>query len=422
MKSNLVPRTSSLIQKLDNNLQRYFGAKDKNNPYYWYYYLNNLGKAMQNKEMVEAAIDGFRVDNQEYQILSVVSKRFLTYDLCKDAVCRNGYNLRYIPDKYLDANMCISAVVNNGDALIVVPQEILLGDEGYEICFHAVQNDFGGSLLSCIPQKYLEGEKGIELYKAAVSSNGHAIRYVPKEQITEELATLAIKAPIQVREVPQPNGAILTLKSDDPIVKYLPNNFLSKELVSLAAKRNPKSLSFVPVEYISRELCIEIIAQDPMNLKYIPRQLQDKEMVNYALTIDPKVLSVVPPDLLTVDLCQEALRRDPNISIEDLPEYIIEKLSSDFRPKNFINYKPIKLNPPSLSHTDGQLVSANERRYPKNLSSGNGPNKKFYYVTDLHLEHQLVEETEDITKLSLLEIKSRINRKTSELVSSVRSP
>ncbi|MBT8938447.1 hypothetical protein BTI76_05585 [Lactobacillus delbrueckii subsp. bulgaricus] len=156
-----------------------------------------------------------------------------------------------------------------------------------------------------------------------------------------------------------------------------------------------------------------------MNLKYIPRQLQDKEMVKYALTMDPKVISVVPPDFVTVDICQDALRRDSNISIEDLPEHIIEKLSNDFRPKNFINYKPIKLNPLALSLTDVQLVSANERRYPKNLSSGDGPNKKFYYVTDLHLEHQLVEETEDITKLSLSEIKSRIDRKTSELVSSV---
>ena len=128
MGDGLVVQKSGLIERLDSKP----GAISSDNPFYWYIHLQSLGKRAQTKEMVEEAVNGFNVDNHAYTILKVIAKKHLTREVCEIAVCKNGLNLKYVPEQYRDISMCMSAVRSDGGALHDVPTQILLGDKGYE--------------------------------------------------------------------------------------------------------------------------------------------------------------------------------------------------------------------------------------------------------------------------------------------------
>lgn len=416
MEDNLVVRSSNLIERLENKP----GTIGKDNPFYWYLHLKTLGKQAQTKEMVEEAVNSFIVANHVYTILKVIAKKHLTREVCEIAVSRNGLNLKYVPEQYRDAAMCLAAVQSDGAALREVPERILLGDKGYEICLTAVCNDFEGRALSLVPDCYLRRKEGKALCEAAVQANGYALKYVPKRLITKELARLAIETPFPVRDVLLPDGSRSTrsaYSSYRPVLSLVPEKYISEELVVLSAHLYPESLRCAPAEYVSRDLCLELIEQDPMNLRHVPKL--DKKLVDYALKTNPWAILAVPEPLLTTKLCRNALRMDPTIPIERFPENIRKKLEKEFRSDSFIKYEPIALETPAFATEDGQMISDAKKAHTYDLAVADSSVNTIYYITDIHLEHQLAEHPRDIAKLSLPEMRCRINDKISELLASV---
>ena len=416
MEDGLAVRSSGLIERLE----RKSAVMGKDNPFYWYLHLIELGKRAQTKEMVDEAVNDFIVSNPAYTILKVIAKKYLTREVCEIAVSKNGLNLEYVPEQYRDIAICLAAVQSNGSALGYVPERILLGDKGYEICFAAVRN--GGLALSFVPKCYLRGKEGKALCEAAVKANGYALEFVPKRLITKELAKVAIEAPFPVRELLWPDGSRSTrsaYRSYCPVLSFVPKKCMSEELVALSARLYPESLQYAPTKFVSRDLCFEMVERDPMNLQYVPQL--DKQLVNYALKSNPWAILAIPASLLTTKLCRDALRRDPSIPIERFPEDIRKKLEKEFRSDTFIKYEPITLETPVSTDKGMQIVSGTEEAHAYDLSVADGFVDVIYYITDIHLEHQLVKRPFDIVKLSLPEIQRRINKKITELLASVPS-
>lgn len=416
MIDGLVVQKSSLIERLDSKP----GAMGSDNPFYWYIHLKSLGKRAQTKEMVEEAVNGFNVDNHAYTILKVIAKKHLTREVCEIAVCKNGLNLKYVPEQYRDISMCMSAVRSDGGALHDVPTQILLGDKGYEICLTAVCNDFEGQTLSFVPDCYLRGKEGKALCEAAVRANGYALEYVPKRLITKELARAAIETPFPVKEILWPDGSCLArsaYRSYRPVLSLVPEKCMSEELVALSARLYPESLSYAPSEFVSRDLCLELVERDPMNLRYV--SMPDKKLVDSALQANPRAILAVPESMLTLKRCRDALRRDPTIPIEKLPESHRKKLEKEFRSDAFVKYEPIALETPSVTDDETQAISCSDEPHAYDLSVADGSAETIYYISDIHLEHQLVKQPNDIVKLSLPEIQERIDNKIAELLASV---
>ena len=401
MEDGLAVRSSGLIERLERKSE----VMGKDNPFYWYLHLIELGKRAQTKEMVDEAVNDFIISNPAYTILKVIAKKYLTREVCEIAVSKNGLNLKYVPEQYRDIAICLAAVQSNGSALGYVPERILLGDKGYEICFAAVRN--GGLALSFVPKCYLRGKEGKALCEAAVKANGYALEYVPKRLITKELAKVAIES------TPSADYSYY------PVLSLVPEKCMSEELVALSARLYPESLQYAPAKFVSRDLCFEMVERDPMNLQYVPQL--DKQLVNYALKSNPWAILAIPASLLTTKLCRDALQRDPSIPIESFPEDIRKKLEKEFRSDTFIKYEPIALETPVSTDKGTQIVSGAEEAHAYDLSVADGSVDVIYYITDIHLEHQLVKRPSDIVKLSLPEIQRRINGKIAELLASVPS-
>ena len=344
MENNLVVRSASLVEQIEKKLK----TNVENNQYYWYHQLKKIGKQAQTEQMVEEAVNNFIVDNHAYKILAVIAKKYLTPQICKNAVKRNGLNLKYVPEQYLNTKMCLIAVQNDGEALKVVPKKILFSKKGYELCLTAVRNDSKGNALSFVPDCYKRGKNGKILCEEAIRANEFALEYVPKK-------------------------------------------YMSEELVTSFVRRHPERLRHIPTEYISSDLCLELIEQNP------------------------RVILDIPAPLLTEELYREALLRDQTIPIKNVPEDIGEKLEKEFYSKPFIKYKPIALETSTSISKVKQIVPRVKKAHARDLTTIGSFIDSIYYITDIHLEHQL----HDIVKQSLPEIQRSINNKIEELLKSV---
>lgn len=137
MEDGLAVRSSGLIERLERKSE----VIGKDDPFYWYRHLKELGKRAQTKEMVDEAVNSFSVNNPEYTILKVIAKKYLTHEVCEIAVSKNGLNLKYVPEQYRNAAMCLAAVQSNGSALRYVPEQY----RDIAMCMVTVQS--GGSAL-----------------------------------------------------------------------------------------------------------------------------------------------------------------------------------------------------------------------------------------------------------------------------------
>lgn len=418
MDNSLATHSTSLIERLESKPEQI----GRDNPFYWYFHLKEIGKQAQTKEMVEEAINSFTASNHAYRILEVVSKRHITKEICTVAVSRNGLNLKHVPNQYRDEDICLLAVQNDGGALKDVPDQILHGEKGFEICLAAVSNDFEGLALSFVPENYLHGKKGNILCEAAVRANGYALGYVPKRLVTKKLAKLAIETPFPVREEQNLDGSSTTKSANDilrvfrHVLALVPEEYMSEDLVHLSARLYPESLQYAPTKFVSNDLYLELVDLDPMNLRYIP--MPDKQLVEHALDATPRAILAVPEYLLTMELCRNALRRDPTIPIKGFPEDIRTQLEKEFQSDAFIGYEPFALETPAPSNQDEQALSYSKEPYTHDLTSANSSEKPIYYISDIHLEHQLTKQPHDIESLSLPEIRERIDNKITELLAS----
>ena len=73
MEDCLAVRSSGLIERLERKSE----AMGKDNPFYWYFHLRELGKRAQTKEMVNEAINGFSVNNPGIRFLKLLRKSIL---------------------------------------------------------------------------------------------------------------------------------------------------------------------------------------------------------------------------------------------------------------------------------------------------------------------------------------------------------
>lgn len=95
MEDGLAVRSSGLIERLERESEviSFSEMRGKDDPFYWYLHLKELGKQAQTKEMVDEAVNSFNVNRSGYTILRVIAKKYLTREVCEIAVSKNGRNL-----------------------------------------------------------------------------------------------------------------------------------------------------------------------------------------------------------------------------------------------------------------------------------------------------------------------------------------
>lgn len=406
-----------------NRLKEELGIKQNEDPFAAFEknpstsILSLIGKRMQTPEMVRRAIE-----NDSKPILKNISKKFLTPELCLLALKKNGSDIQYVPKEWCDQSMYIAAVSSCSFMLKNFPDEV----KDYEVCESAVRNDLSVNASQCalqyVPIGLLKGENGSRLCETAVNSNGLAILHVPENFITNEMALSAIINSITKGYEYLFGDIVIERDASDWPVGHIPQKFLSQKLVNISVKMFPASLLCVPLKYVSEELCINMVNSNGLYLKYVPQEYKQSEVIiDAALSDSPFALKYVPNEKRTKARCLDAIKRDPNVLISWFPNEIHVEYEASIGVNDsssiIVNEVPVKLSTPknpnekSISIMDNNKVIVHHSALEENRLL-----KTIYYVSDIHLEHQLNLYRKEVDK-----VKNSVRRKVSQLVSSVPS-
>ena len=234
--------------------------------------------------------------------IKYVSKEFQTQELANIAVESCCWAIQHILDEFKTYKNCLCSVEQNGQTIQFVPRNLI--DE--KMCIAAVKSEF--KCLEYIPNEFITHE----LCMLAVKSDGENIEHVPEEFLSTEMAFLAISSPgIHDSSTAMAGGNI----------RFIPSNYITKELIIESLKDCPTAYYNIPKECITEEIedialdissyciqymkqtperCMRIIKKDPRVIiyDYIHRENITSEMANYILDLPHEVRKHVVYDEL----------------------------------------------------------------------------------------------------------------------------
>ena len=251
-----------------------------------------------------------------FSVLSKFPAAILTEELCLKAVAKHGGSLYFVPPHLKTEAVCMAAVSNDGNALKYVPVQT------ESICLRAVQQN-GESLSDVAPNHKTE-----LVCFAAVQQHGMSIRHVPATLCNHNMFRTALSSP-------------------EPVLRYIPSEYRTAELCTIAIVHCANNLPYVPADLITESL---LLAGDPVQiirglwatsfklpesvylnllnridttnqslLEFIPISERTYEVCLAAVKIDRRAINYVPGQHKTYQMYLIAVKRSP-YCIESIPE------------------------------------------------------------------------------------------------------
>lgn len=371
------------------------------------YNLARISKTLHTPEMLEAIFNNPQPDPRGIKLLLYVSKRLITRDVCLKAVLRRDpRNIFWVPEKFIDDEF-IALMREHHISLFCFPEQ----HRTKELCEEAVTWSWRN--LEYVPRKL----KSKKLCECALGQNIAAIKYFPEKSITPALAMEAIRNSDSV--IAEFQG----WKKEWP-VSFIPQAVLTDEMIDTSLSLFPESVEALPPECMTVERAVLVVKQNGFLLRQIPEEYRTKESVFKAAVIrDPKALSYVPDKQITHELCEsvfERIKNEPDISFSIFPEQYRDEYKKKYdQTQPVFHTHPIRLMA-GETVTDKEepleIISEGDSAltvYNVALSESQSI-QRIYYVSDLHLEHQL-----DLDNKPLSVIAQMIEEKVQELVSAV---
>lgn len=141
------------------------------------------------------------------------------------------------------------------------------------------------------------------------------IRHPPNEDLQ---VALCQRQPDVIRYMHAPGRRVCwaAVEGDPSIIEFIVAQWgdPGQEVCQLALRGDPElmSMGLVPHEYVTRDLCLEVIQRAPWIMNHIPECfLKDEEIVLEALTQDGLLLEHIPEEQRSAAWCQEAVQSDP---------------------------------------------------------------------------------------------------------------
>lgn len=425
--------------------------------------LAGIPKNKQTKEMVDLAIEGYRLAAKSEGYISsdlkYASQKLLDRDACLTACECNGLNIRHVPQRFKDYEMYLTAVRENPSCLCAVPEQLV--DESLLIA--AVSNNrHPGSLVLKEALKYTDKIRSVsELCNRAVMADPESIGIIPSRYLTKELCQDAVRRkPSSLSNVPprfqSEELCRFAIENEPLLLRFVPHKMLTDEMVKSAVKGNPLALKYVPWDFMSDSLVtmaventeIPPIWRQEWPIAYVPdkylrphhaRSLN--HLVEMSLSIDPNSISVISDSHLTVSAVKKLIEIHPEIyrrlpeatrlrkSIAELAVKLDEAneayLPDSLRGKIFFAEGVVPITEvPRVSVSTVQAEETDKALCRdggvalQSLHDSTRPNcqkRLIHYITDIHIEHQL-----ELVNAPYAEVVAHVRKKTDELVASRR--
>lgn len=297
------------------------------------------------------------LEKQPHRIAEIKSEK-RTVRMCEAVVkyAGQGKLFRYIPKNMWDEHLYFLLAVYNAPYISChIPTNVKNEDFFKKIFDFKIKNNIffvsffsDGSLYFKDSTLYDEAPKTLltrELYLKTVRCNGALLGIVPKKFKDYKICETAL------------NNTITA-------IQFLPHKFFDKEFVDRLISYNGLLLKYVPVDKITVNLCCKALQNNILAQKYIPDSLKMHKKILEQLDVLEQIASP-----------QIALLQDNTFYNRSIAYY-----------RNFL----------TTSQTDGvhsienMMLSSKKR----SVTIGKKGDRQFriYYITDLHLNHKLLEK------------------------------
>ncbi len=381
--------------------------------------------------------------------LQYAAKKLITGELCEIAVKQNGLALQFVPWNIIEEcgsewyiKLCMEALKNDGLALrFISPKQIndemintaissrqCLGDEGYTerskypIAFVPVAKQTNALLRKAVKNTPLciksisHSRITKAIAKTAVSGDWHAIKYIPINLIDSVIADIAIS-------------------QNSMAIQFIPNELKDKEFCEKCFAINPASMAYFPTVFITKKMCSEAIEKelvfvfslneaerhvkfgsdnkDILTFSDIPEKFRnDKDILNAMMYgCDSASAELLQWNDIVKNAKENGnpyTNKRRNEEIKPLRKKTIEYLKTRTTGRMVVAKRkavPLEIAISDLGKTTEtelpqinqipdfyELVEsddANEISY--DLAEAGTNTQRIYYITDIHIEHQLQE-------------------------------
>lgn len=188
-------------------------------------------------------------------VLKKIPTELHTLELCLEAVRKEGLALEYVFRKIINEQICTEAVKNNGLSIQYVPTEFITS----KVYNYALEQN--GLSIQYIPKSRVTSTRALK----AVRQNGLSLKYIPDKLLTKDLFEDAVSQNGKALEfIPSRNKSkrmcIKAIESNPLALEFIPNRFKSDAVLESALHRNWKSFAFFPVEKYTVPTCLEFLS------------------------------------------------------------------------------------------------------------------------------------------------------------------
>ncbi len=339
------------------------------------------------KDIKDISVLGFeifeKIVKSNWRNLKYVPKNRITQRLCECAYASSWKAFQYFPDKYKTAELCVQCVKKNWTMLKYVPDHL----KTEEVCLLAVEKNY--EALSFVPQSILSDELCIKCIK----KNWASIRLIPLDFKTPEFYK-----------------AILGLVS---FSKACREWLISDEMYCTLSERD--YVKFIDLKKYVFALDYSDIDYDTLRLE---RKLYLRKTIHSSFDRETNLFTVNESYFKVKKTCQFEkfedfyLYLEGNLNGSNLTEYDFEgvdislynlegaylcsrllmergQYNGDFYNSSIVRFsEEVSLLPVLSNETIEAGVITHAEIYSEKLNSYD---RKIYYITDIHLNHRLIE-------------------------------
>ena len=366
--------------------------------------ISRISKKLHTQEMLDKIFSNSRKpDNDTRPLLTLISKSLITFENCKRAIFRDGRNARYTPHEFFNQEFCEELLSNH--MFRCIPEEYMT----VERCLAAVQ--YSWTELRLVPM-YMRNKK---ICDCAIKQSFGAIAYLPKTFITKEIAVNAIINSVVIMAEAKEKKCYITWP-----IEYVPKKMLTKELIMLSISVSSDSINNIPERFISKEIAISMVQHNGMSLRHVPEKYRaNDKIIEIALKNNPAAFRYVPEEKKTHELCEAVYLKMPqivDIQLSAFPEEYREEFlfryKSQYQKDILCLEPPEKIEYPIVSSVESLSTQGDYEVYDL-ADSESRQSYVSYYVSDLHIEHQL-----GLFNMPLFLVEEAIRKKIDELISS----
>lgn len=331
----------------------------------------------------------------------------------------NKYPIAYVPSRLINPALLFDAVKYSPHCLRDIPTK----DISYELLITAVSMD--GTVLSYVPKKMINKE----IIEIALANNSLALEFVAKNRLNKEIC-------------------LACLAREPMAIKYVPYKYLDYKNCKEAFDKKAIIFKFIPDEYKTIEMCLEIVKKEffwisnsdaeKISFDDIPYRMRNNQEI-----IDTIISRYIRGASLLLEWNDKKNVDDNNKTEELLSEEIVDYLKlkkedeiivlKEMQEPSLVERKILELSKLNIESLVTPVVKADINVLPDccesiftfhSFSKDDSAAKVFYYISDIHLEHQfkeVIKSSIQDKRMIFSEIMQFLNAKIQEMVSTAEN-